>query len=117
MSAPRRGWLVVGGVCTAGPICPIVAMSCNCPMNIARWRSIVRDMPSKSVSRIDIPTGCVVFLCSDGLTKHVPDAEISKHIGAMESSEQLCRTLLDLTLERGGSDNVTIISARARVRA
>jgi protein phosphatase len=69
------------------------------------------------VSRIDIPTGCVVFLCSDGLTKHVPDAEISKHIGAMESSEQLCRTLLDLALERGGSDNVTIISARARVRA
>ena len=69
------------------------------------------------VSRIDIPTGCVVFLCSDGLTKHVPDAEIAKHIGAMESSEQLCRTLLDLALERGGSDNVTIISARARVRA
>ena len=69
------------------------------------------------VSRIDIPTGCVVFLCSDGLTKHVSADEISRHIGAMESSEQLCRTLLDLALERGGSDNVTIISARARVRA
>lgn len=68
------------------------------------------------VSRIDIPTGCVVFLCSDGLTKHVSADEISRHIGTMESSEQLCRTLLDLALERGGSDNVTIISARARVR-
>ena len=68
------------------------------------------------VSRIEIPTGCVVFLCSDGLTKHVTDAEIASQIGAMDSSEQLCRTLLELVLERGGSDNVTIISARARVR-
>jgi protein phosphatase len=68
------------------------------------------------VSRIDIPTGCVVFLCSDGLTKHVSADEISRHIGTMESSEQLCRTLLELALERGGSDNITIISARARVR-
>ena len=68
------------------------------------------------VSRIEIPTGCVVFLCSDGLTKHVSDAEIASQIGAMESSEQLCRTLLEMVLERGGSDNVTIISARARVR-
>ncbi len=67
------------------------------------------------VSRIDIPTGCVVFLCSDGLTKHVSAAEIAEQIGAMESSEQLCRTLLGLALERGGSDNITIISARARV--
>ena len=67
------------------------------------------------VSRIDIPTGCVVFLCSDGLTKHVSAAEIAEQIGTMESSEQLCRTLLGMALERGGTDNITIISARARV--
>lgn len=67
------------------------------------------------VSRIEIPTGCVVFLCSDGLTKHVSDAEIAEQLGAMESSEQVCRALLAQALERGGSDNVTIISARARV--
>lgn len=67
------------------------------------------------VSRIEIPTGCVVFLCSDGLTKHVSDAEIAEQLGAMESSEQVCRALLAQALDRGGSDNVTIISARARV--
>jgi protein phosphatase len=67
------------------------------------------------VSRIDIPTGCVVFLCSDGLTKHVSAAEIAEQMGTMESSEQLCRTLLGLALERGGTDNITLISARARV--
>ena len=67
------------------------------------------------VSRIDIRRrGCVVLLCSDGLTKHVEDAEIAARAKTMESSEQLCRGLLDLALERGGSDNVTVLAARAR---
>jgi protein phosphatase len=65
------------------------------------------------VTRIDIPRGCVILLCTDGLTKHVGNDEITREIQAMTSSEQLCRKLLDMALERGGSDNVTIISARA----
>lgn len=67
------------------------------------------------VSRYDIrgPTR-LVLLCSDGLTKHVSNAEIEQQIKTMESSEQLCRTLLDLALERGGTDNITIVVGRAR---
>lgn len=71
---------------------------------------------SPVVSRIEIPRGCVILLATDGLTKHVTDAEIAMHVKQMESSEQLCRTLLDLVLERGGSDNVTLIAARAPIR-
>jgi protein phosphatase len=66
------------------------------------------------VSVLDIPTGCVVLLCSDGLTKHVSDPEMAEQIRTMTSSEQLCRALLDLALERGGSDNITVIVGRAR---
>jgi protein phosphatase len=65
------------------------------------------------VTRIEIPRGCVILLCSDGLTKHVTNAEIAARTEVMVSSEQLCRGLLELALERGGSDNVTIIAARA----
>jgi protein phosphatase len=66
------------------------------------------------VTRLNIrDRNSVLLLCSDGLTKHVSDAEIAERIGAMQSSEQLCRTLLDLALERGGSDNVTILAGRA----
>jgi protein phosphatase len=66
------------------------------------------------VTRFDLTNrGCVILLCSDGLTKHVTDPEIATQIGAMESSEQLCRTLVDLALERGGSDNITVIAGRA----
>jgi protein phosphatase len=69
------------------------------------------------VSRIDVTKrGCVILLCTDGLTKHVPDAEIATHLGAMQSAEQVCHTLLDLALERGGSDNITVLAARAPLK-
>jgi protein phosphatase len=66
------------------------------------------------VTRLDLTRGCVVLLCSDGLTKHVSNEEIAGQLRGMESSEQLCRTLLDLALERGGSDNITVLVGRAR---
>ncbi|MEO8293942.1 MAG: protein phosphatase 2C domain-containing protein [Gemmatimonadota bacterium] len=66
------------------------------------------------VSRLDIPRGCVVLLCTDGLTKHVSDEEIAEHLANMEGSERVCHDLLDLAMERGGSDNITILVGRAR---
>lgn len=57
--------------------------------------------------------GSMIIICSDGLTKHVSDDEIGAHIRRMTSSEQLARELLDLALSRGGTDNITIIGARA----
>jgi protein phosphatase len=69
------------------------------------------------VTRFEISDrNSVLLLCSDGLTKHVSDEEIAAHIGAMQSSEQLCHALVDLALERGGSDNITILAGRAPVR-
>ena len=66
------------------------------------------------VTRIDITSrGCVILLCTDGLTKHVPDPEIAAQLGAMQSAEQVCHALLDLALERGGSDNITVLAGRA----
>jgi len=72
---------------------------------------------SPEVTRIDITKrGCVILACTDGLTKHVSDAEIAERLGAMESAEQVCHSLLDLALERGGSDNITVVVARAPLR-
>ena len=69
------------------------------------------------VTRFDISErGALILMCSDGLTKHVTDAEISSHIRNMKSSEQLAKDLLKLALDRGGSDNVTIIAARAPLK-
>lgn len=65
------------------------------------------------VSRVDLSRSGCVLLCTDGLTKHVPDPEIAAQLGAMQSAEQVCHTLLDLALERGGSDNITVLAGRA----
>jgi len=56
----------------------------------------------------------VILVCTDGLTKHVSDAEISARLGAMTSSEQVSQELLELALERGGSDNITLVVGRVR---
>jgi protein phosphatase len=74
------------------------------------------DEAVPEITRLDIRRrGCVVFLCSDGLTKHVSDTEIAEAITTMQSSEQLCRALLDKALAGGGSDNITVLAGRARV--
>jgi len=70
------------------------------------------------ISRVDVSRrGCVILLCTDGLTKHVSDAEIAARLASMTSSEEAGRALLQMALDRGGSDNVTLVVARAHPAA
>jgi protein phosphatase len=69
------------------------------------------------ISRVDVrERGCVILVCSDGLIKHVSDAELAEHLAAMTSAEQVCKALLQLALDRGGSDNITLVAGRALKR-
>lgn len=55
--------------------------------------------------------GDVFLLCTDGLTNHVSDDELL--LNALRHSSQLtCRALVDLALQRGGTDNLTVIVVR-----
>jgi protein phosphatase len=56
----------------------------------------------------------IMLICSDGLTKHVTDDEIRDHLIRSRGSEATTRQLLDLALERGGSDNITVVMSRLR---
>jgi PPM family protein phosphatase len=62
----------------------------------------------------DARRGDAVLLCTDGLTKHVPEDEIAEHLRTLRSSEQVCRDLVRLANERGGTDNVTVLVGRTR---
>jgi protein phosphatase len=64
----------------------------------------------------DIRWDDVMLMCTDGLTKHVPEAEIEAELRAITSAEASCRRLVDLALERGGTDNVTVLVSRLRPR-
>jgi serine/threonine protein phosphatase PrpC len=80
--------------------------------------AIGAEQATPEVSRVDVSErGCVLVFCTDGLTKHVTDAEIESHCARGLSAEQLARSLVDLALDRGGSDNVTVVVAQAPVKA
>ena len=69
------------------------------------------------VSRVDVSErGCILVFCTDGLTKHVSNEEIAAFCERGLSSEAMGRTLVDLALERGGSDNITIVIAQAPLK-
>ena len=65
------------------------------------------------VTRVESVWNQVILLCSDGLTKHVPDDRIAERLRAMTSAKQVCEALLDDALADGGSDNIAIIVGRA----
>ncbi len=75
--------------------------------------AIGSDAALPEVSRVKMDGKGIFLLCSDGLTKHVKDDEITSELKSLESAEASCRKLLDLALERGGSDNITVLIARA----
>lgn len=50
-----------------------------------------------------------LVLCTDGLTKHVSDVEIAEELSKHASAADSCKSLVETALDRGGSDNVTVI--------
>jgi len=64
------------------------------------------------IASTDIRWGDVMLICTDGLTKHVREDEIEAELRDIRSSQTSCRRLVDLCLERGGTDNVTVVIAR-----
>jgi serine/threonine protein phosphatase PrpC len=69
------------------------------------------NTPTVTLMRNDWNT--VHLLCSDGLTRHVPDERIRERLLAMTSARQVCEDLLQDALDGGGRDNITLVVARA----
>lgn len=57
--------------------------------------------------------GSIWLLCSDGLTKHVPDARIAKRLQEMRSAKETVQALVQDALDGGGTDNITVIVGTA----
>ena len=89
-----------------------------------RWprrNVITRAIGVASEPELEMTSGTLVLgdtfiLCSDGLTSHVTSAEIQAIVGAA-TPQDACDRLLQKTLERGASDNVTIVVARHEMKA
>ena len=64
--------------------------------------------------KIDLKPGDRWLMCSDGLYNMVEDEEISRILSEMEDEEAADR-LMELALENGGTDNITLVLCRSEV--
>lgn len=88
-------------------------------------RSPFRNVLSSSIGGTTLPElshhdllhGDLVLLCTDGLTKHVPDDKIRQRLREMENAEHACRMLVNDALDGGGTDNVTVLIARTVLKS
>jgi len=84
------------------------------PLKHVLTSAIGADEAQPEVHTSDTDWADVLLLCTDGLTKHVEDEEIEAMLRQDRSAEEMATALRDLALERGGSDNVTIVIGRLR---
>lgn len=60
--------------------------------------------------------GDQVLLCTDGLNEMVPEGEMARVLGeSTGSAAEACQRLVDIALERGGKDNVTVVLGRYQI--
>ena len=69
------------------------------------------DDPELDLVQGEIKPGDVFVVCSDGLTGPVEDAEILHHVDAKDA-QVACDALINMALDRGARDNVTVIVVR-----
>jgi serine/threonine protein phosphatase PrpC len=83
----------------------------NWPNNvITRAVGVAPDLELEVVTG-PVASGDIFVLCSDGLTKHVHDGEILEQVTS-RNAQASCEAMLDLALERGGTDNVSVVVIR-----
>jgi protein phosphatase len=73
------------------------------------------ETPVGDFHHLRLAPGDRLLVCSDGLTDMASEASIVEALVRHPDSEPACRALVDLALDRGGRDNVTVIVAGFRV--
>src|SRR5918911_1639307 len=75
---------------------------------------ISRALGAEAAVEVDMKTleaadGTVFLLCSDGITRHIPDAELSNILREAGTVEAACAEMKRRCLERGAEDNLTAV--------
>jgi PPM family protein phosphatase len=71
----------------------------------------VNEEPHVEATHGELKKCDIFLLCTDGLTNHVTDAELNQ-LAMSRDPKGACIDLIRLALDRGGSDNVTVIVVR-----
>ncbi|NHF73854.1 PP2C family protein-serine/threonine phosphatase [Paracoccus xiamenensis] len=79
-----------------------------------RRNVITRAIGIGSAPQPEVVTGVArpgdrFLICSDGLTEHLTDEDLTYVLGAGRDAQQAAEHLVGMTLERGAKDNVTVV--------
>ena len=74
------------------------------------------DSVEVDLKTIEIENGTEFLLCTDGITRHIPDPELRQLLVTHESLKALCDELKSRCYERGAEDNLTAVVVRCGQR-
>jgi len=81
-----------------------------------RWKNVItRALGNKlnvdiDLNTIQMQTGDLILLCTDGLSTMLDDPEILKILtGAEGKTDRACKNLIQAANDKGGLDNITVI--------
>jgi protein phosphatase len=72
-----------------------------------------QSIVTPDVFELEAEPGDLFLLCSDGLTRELPDPTIEHLLSADFSLDQLCANLINAANRAGGQDNITCLLVRA----
>ena len=75
------------------------------------------EKPEVELHHLRLLNGDQLLLCSDGLSDMVSDTDIAAVLEKEKPATEACQALVDLALEAGGRDNVTVTVARYQIPA
>jgi len=61
------------------------------------------------VKEVPVQRGDYVLLCSDGLTRMVPEEELARVIQRFQEPQTICDRLIAAANSNGGADNITVV--------
>jgi serine/threonine protein phosphatase PrpC len=75
---------------------------------ITRCLGMQVDLEADTQQR-ELKSGDRLLICSDGLSGLVSDDEMLQHVVSSDEPQKTCEDLVQLALERGGSDNISVV--------
>lgn len=76
-------------------------------------RAVGADVCAEPAFRHVAASGQILLACSDGITDELSEWEIAEILGRGGSLDHIAQALVEAALEAGGSDNATVVLARA----
>jgi serine/threonine protein phosphatase PrpC len=75
-------------------------------------RALGTESAEPDLAEVSVLPHDVLLLCTDGLTRHLTDSQLSELIGNAPSMETACIALIEAAKAQGGSDNITCVLVR-----